>query len=213
MIKIKTFIFNAFQENTYILSDETGECAIVDAGCYSENEYVQLFEYITSENLKPVLFIQTHGHVDHLLGALKVSEHYKLPIWAHKDELGIIAQVIEHGAVFGFDVNPVPKIENFLEESVLVKFGNSEMKVFHIPGHSKGSVAFYSQKDKFVITGDVLFKGSIGRTDLPGGDYDLIMKSIFTKLLTLPDDTMVYPGHGPSSTIGIEKRSNPFLIG
>lgn len=213
MIIVKTFVFNAFQENTYVLSDKTGQCVIVDAGCNSDSEYTQLFNYILSEKLKPLLLLQTHGHVDHVLGAVRVLKEYGIPIRAHKQELDLVAQAQAHGAVFGLKLEAVPVISEFLEEGVSVVFGTSELQIFHVPGHSRGSVALYSASDKLVITGDVLFKGSIGRTDLPGGDYDTLMNSIFTKLLNLPDDTMVFPGHGPSSTIGIEKRSNPFLIG
>jgi hydroxyacylglutathione hydrolase len=213
MITIKIFVFNAFQENTYVLSDETNECAIIDAGCYSDEEYKQLFDYISNNKLKPKQLLQTHGHIDHVLGVTKVSEQFVLPIKSHKKEVKLIAQAQEHGIIFGFNANPLPEVSNYLEEGLPVKFGNSVLQVFHVPGHSKGSVAFYSEPDKFVITGDVLFKGSIGRTDLPGGDYDELMTSIFTKLLTLPNDTFVHPGHGPSTTIGVEAKSNPFLIG
>ena len=213
MITIKTLIFNAFQENTYVLSDETGKCVIVDAGCESDAEFDKLTKYISSNNLIPGRLLLTHGHFDHVLGVAKLCAHYQIKVEAHNQDIDLIKRATEYGVVFGFNVTPVPEISLFLEEGIAVNFGNSKLAVFHVPGHSKGSVAFYSEVDKFVITGDVLFKGSIGRTDLPGGDYDAIMKSISTKLLTLPDDTTVFPGHGPSSTIGIEKKSNPFLIG
>ena len=213
MIAIKTLVFNSFQENTYVLSDESGKCVIVDAGCNSDLEFDKLIKYISSSNLTPEKLLLTHGHVDHVLGAAKVCAYYKIETYAHKLEIDLIKSATLYGAAFGFNATPVPLISFFLVEGISINFGNSKLDVFHVPGHSKGSVALYSEVDKFVITGDVLFKGSIGRTDLPGGDYDVIMKSISTKLLTLPDDTNVFPGHGLSTTIGIEKKSNPFLIG
>ena len=213
MITIKTFVFNSFQENTYVLSDESGKCVIIDAGCNSDLEFDKLVKYISSNKLVPEKLLLTHGHVDHVLGVAKVCDYYKIETEAHEQELKLIKAAPEYGVVFGFNATPVPDISRFLEEGISINFGKSKLDVFHVPGHSRGSVALYSEADKFVITGDVLFKGSIGRTDLPGGDYDAIMKSISTKLLTLPDDTYVFPGHGPSTTIGIEKKSNPFLIG
>jgi glyoxylase-like metal-dependent hydrolase (beta-lactamase superfamily II) len=211
VIKIKTFVFNPLQENTYVLSDETGECAIVDPGCSTEKEFGQLLSYIIENNLKPVRLINTHGHFDHILGLSKVSGHFQLKPEVHKLELYLTNDFVHYGKVFGFDLQPIPIINNFLVEGIPVNFGNSQLEVLHVPGHTLGSVAFFSKPDNFVITGDVLFQGSIGRTDLPGGDYDVLMDSINNKLLKLGDDIKIFPGHGPYSTISEEKKSNPFL--
>ncbi len=211
MITLKTFVFNAFQENTYVISDETGHCAIVDPGCYSDKEFNQLTEYIATNHLKPVKLINTHGHVDHILGIAKIASAYSLVPEFHEEEKSLLDKATGQGNIFGFKVNPLPAQINLLDENHPVLFGSSKLDVLHVPGHSKGSVAFYSKNDKIVITGDVLFKDSIGRTDLEGGDYDVLMNSIFKKLLTLGDEVVVFPGHGPSTTIGIEKLNNPFL--
>lgn len=213
MITLKTFEFNPFQENTYILSDEIGECIIIDAGCYAENEFKKLFNYIASNKLNPVRLVNTHGHVDHILGVKGVSDHFGLKPEIHMLDLYLVENASEHAKMFGFEIPALPIFNNFLEEGVNIRFGNSELEVLYVPGHTTGSVAFFARNDNFVITGDVLFKGSIGRTDLPGGDYDKLMTSIFQKLLVLDNSVIVYPGHGPSTTIGLEKINNPFLIG
>ena len=213
MININTFVFNPFQENTYILSDNTGECVIVDAGCYFEEEFKQLFDFISSNKLKPVKLLNTHGHIDHILGVPRLSEFYNLVPEFHNDELFLVKNAVEQGKLFGIHLNPVLKAEYRLEEKSMIEFGHSQLKVLHIPGHTKGSVAFVSESDNFIITGDVLFKGGIGRTDLPGeGDYDTLLKSIKNKLLVYNDEVLIFPGHGPSSTIGKEKNTNPFLV-
>jgi hydroxyacylglutathione hydrolase len=212
VIDLKTFVFNPFQENTYLLSDDSKECVIIDAGCYSNEEFDQLFDYISSNNLKPVKLINTHGHIDHVLGIPRLSEYFNFVPEFHKEELYLLKEVFEQGRVFGLNLISFPEIDASLEERKEVIFGNSQIKVLHVPGHTKGSVAFVSEPDKFIITGDVLFKGSIGRADLPGGDFNILMKSITNKLLKYNDDVSIYPGHGPSSTIGEEKATNPFLI-
>jgi len=211
VINIKAFVFNPFQENTYVLSDETGECAIVDSGCFSEKEFNQLIAYISSNNFKPVRLIFTHGHFDHVLGLSKVSEYFQLKPEIHKLELYLTNDFVSQGEMFGFNTQSILQIKDFFLEGIPVHFGNSQLEVLHVPGHTLGSVAFFNSLDKFVVTGDVLFKGSIGRTDLPGGDYNVLMESINNKLLNLGDDVKIFPGHGPYSTIGQEKKSNPFL--
>lgn len=211
MIRIKIFVFNPFQENTFVLSDETGECVIIDPGCNNQNEKDSLREYITSNGLTCKKLINTHGHVDHVLGNAFVAEAYHPEMLIHKDDAFLLDEAPEHGRIFGFDVEMPPQPTAFAEEGQTIPFGNSELHILHVPGHSPGSIALYCKEQNFVIAGDVLFKGSIGRTDLAGGDYDQIMKSIFSKLMTLPQDTIVYPGHGPSTTIHEEALSNPFL--
>lgn len=210
MITLKTFVFNPFQENTYILSDESREAVLIDAGFGNAKEFDQILQYIDKQQLKIVRLINTHGHVDHVLGLNKAATHFGLEPEIHPEETDILQYVVEQGAMFGMIVDKIPAINKFLDENEPVKFGNSTLKVIHVPGHSKGSVAFFSESDQLLITGDVLFKGSIGRTDLPTGDYDVLMKSI-EKLVKLGDDVTIFPGHGPASTIGMELKTNPFL--
>jgi glyoxylase-like metal-dependent hydrolase (beta-lactamase superfamily II) len=211
MIKIKTLIFNPFQENTYLLFDETNECIIVDAGCYTSQEFDQLVTFIEKNDLRPIKLVNTHCHVDHVLGIARMMDKYKIPFEAHRNEDNIIGEAVLHGKVFGFQLEQPPFPTGYLKEGDEVKVGNSVLKVLEVPGHSQGSIALYSSEGEFVITGDALFRGSIGRTDLTGGDYNQLMNSIYKKLLVLDRSTKVYPGHGPSSTIGEEIMTNPFL--
>jgi len=213
MITIKRFIFNPFQQNTYVLYDETKECAIIDPGCYSAEEKHELESFIADNNLKPILLLNTHCHVDHILGNAFVYNTYGLKPKAHRAEKEMLAMAEEQGRMFGFTLETPPALDDYLEEGNMVKLGNSSLKVLHVPGHSAGSLAFACQDQKFVITGDALFAGSIGRTDLPGGDYDQLMDSIRTKLLTLGDEFTVFAGHGPKTSIGNEALTNPFLLG
>lgn len=211
MIKIKTFVFNAFQENTYVVYDETNECIIVDAGCYTDHEFNLLVKYLEDNNLKPIKLVNTHCHVDHVLGISKLIKKYSIPFEANKKDEPVIEDAVNHGKVFGFNVVQPPFPTKYLNDGDEIKVGNSTLKVLEVPGHSEGSIALYSSEGNFVIVGDVLFKGTIGRTDLPGGDYDQLINSIYKKLLVLDRSTVVYSGHGPSTTIGDEIMSNPFL--
>jgi glyoxylase-like metal-dependent hydrolase (beta-lactamase superfamily II) len=211
MIDIKIFVFNPFQENTFVLSDETGECIVVDAGCYDETERNDIDSYIASKNLKCVKLVCTHCHVDHVLGNAYIAQKYNPEIIGHKNDIFLLEDAVEHGKVFGFDVETPPPLHKTIEEGEYLTFGHSKLQILHVPGHSPGSIALYSPEDKFVIVGDVLFKESVGRTDLPGGNYDQLMQSIYKKLMILPDDTVVFPGHGPSTTIHEEALDNPFL--
>lgn len=211
MITLKRFAFNPFQVNTYILNDETGECVIIDAGMQGKGEEDLLSEYIKKHNLKPVMLLLTHAHIDHIIGNSFTAEKYELRLTAHKDSVPFLKNASAHAATFGLTLDKVKEIDNFIDEDSEIKFGNSTLEVLFTPGHANGSVCFYSSDDKFVITGDVLFNQSIGRTDLPTGNYDLLQKSIWEKLFTLPDETVAYPGHGPETTIGSEKVNNPFV--
>ncbi len=211
MLQLKKFVFNAFQVNTYLLYDETGECVIVDAACADEHEETELSSYISAHKLKPVMLISTHTHVDHILGNSFVHDNYNLELAAHPDSLSYLHNAIEHASSFGLKLNAVIKPGILLTEGQEIHFGNNSLRVLETPGHANGSLCFYNKENGFVIAGDVLFFQSIGRTDLPGGDYDLIKNSIWSKLFVLPDDTIVYPGHGPETTIGNEKISNPFV--
>lgn len=211
MITIKTFAFNPFQVNTYILSDESGDCVIIDPGMQGSQEENTVVDYINNNNLKPVMMLLTHAHIDHILGNSFTAHRFNLRLTAHKDCVPFLDNAIAYASTFGLSLESVKDIDDYIDENEDVIFGNSRLKVLHTPGHANGSVCFYSEEDKFVITGDVLFNQSIGRTDLPTGDYDLLQKSIWEKLFTLPDETVAYPGHGPETTIGSEKVSNPFV--
>lgn len=211
MITIKRFSYNPFQVNTYVLHDETNECIIIDAGMDGPMEENEISNYIESLNLKPVLLVNTHAHIDHILGNNYIADQFDVQLAAHEDSVPFISRAPAYAMTFGVNIENPKEIDSFLEEGKDLKFGNSTLQVFHTPGHADGSICFYSEQDKFVITGDVLFNQSIGRTDLPTGDYDLLQKSIWEKLFTLPDDTVVFPGHGPETTIGSEKINNPFV--
>jgi len=211
MMTIKRFVFNAFQENTYIIYDESSECIIVDPGCFEDHEKEQFADFITEKKLKAVKLINTHSHVDHILGNNFVTEKYGLKPYIHEEGLDFHQSAHEHGMAFGLMVPRMAKPEGYLKEGEEICFGKSRLKVLYTPGHVDGHICLISNQQKFAIVGDVLFQMSIGRTDLPTGDYDLLMDNIKNKLFLLPDDTSVYPGHGPETTIGFEKLNNPFL--
>ena len=211
MIKIEKFEVNPLGENSFILSDETGECIFVDPGYYFDEEHQEIKDYIKANGLTPVKITNTHCHFDHIMGVEFVRNEFKIPFFAHTDDVFWVERAIEQAEMFGFEMNHVAPVDAFLVENEFVEFGNSRLKIIHIPGHSPGHVVFYSEKDKILIAGDVLFFGSIGRTDLPGGNYQTLISNIKNKLFVLPDDTTVYCGHGPETKLGFEKRTNPFL--
>ena len=211
MIKVGVLPFNPFQENTIILSDESGECVIVDAGNYNPQEDAALSKYITDNGLKPVMAVNTHGHVDHMLGVNYVKETYGIPFAIHGKDKFLIDSAPTHGAIYGFKVDKAPTVDIDLEGQKALKFGNTVFQIIETPGHTPGHVAFYNSDNKLLLTGDTLFRESIGRTDLPGGDYSWIMRSILDKLIPLGDDVHFYPGHGMESTIGHESLYNPFV--
>lgn len=211
MLKIKIFPFNPFQVNTYVLYDETGECAIIDASCYEGSEENQLKAFIDENELKPVLLLNTHCHIDHILGNNFVYRTWGLKPMMHKDSIPFLDNAVEYGQTFGFEVEKPVMPEDFISEDQIIRFGDQQLKVLETPGHAAGSVCFLHEKENFVIAGDVLFHNSIGRTDLPTGDFDMLINSIKSKLMVLPDDTRVYCGHGPATTIGNERKENPFL--
>ncbi len=212
-MNIALFTFNPFRENTYILYDTTGECIIIDPGCHTESEQNQLTSFIEAKDLRPVRLINTHCHIDHVLGNRFVSERYDLPVGAHRGEKVVLDLQPQVSEMYAIPYRTSPDISVFYEDGDTVSFGETTLTVFYTPGHSPASISLYSDKGGFVIVGDVLFDGSIGRTDLPGGDFDTLARSIKTKLYNLPDDTKVLCGHGPSTTLGKEKKSNPFVRG
>lgn len=210
MTKIHSFVFSPFQENTFILFDETKECVIIDPGFCDEEEQNELTSFIQSQNLNVKLLLNTHCHVDHVLGNYFLKEKYKIKLLIHKAAEPELRAVKAYAQSYGFHQYQEATPDNFLQEGETVQFGNQILKVIFVPGHSPGSVAFYDEKNKILIGGDVLFYHSIGRTDMPGGNFDQLIESIHTKLFTLPDHIKVFPGHGPETTIGYEKRTNPF---
>ena len=205
------FTFNPFAENTYLLSDETGEAILVDPGCYEPAEQQALRQYIEEHKLRVVLLVNTHAHIDHVLGNQFVIDTYKVPYLLHEADLPVLRAVPSYAANYGFPRYQPAEPTGHLRAGETVRFGNTELEVRFVPGHAPGHVVLYHAPTSTVIGGDVLFQNSIGRTDLPGGDHATLIASIKSQLLPLPDDTVVYPGHGPATTIGEERRHNPFL--
>ena len=211
-MKLKSFTFNQFYENTFIVSDSTNDCIIIDPGCYSNDEKNILKKYIEDNNLNPVKLINTHCHIDHILGNKFVAKTWDLNLETHQNDIELLENSAEIARLYGFiDYEKSPSTTQFLNEGDIVEFGNSKLKILYTPGHAPGHISLYSKEEKFIISGDVLFKSSIGRTDLPGGDFNVLIESIKTKILCLDDDTVVYCGHGPATTVGYERVNNPFL--
>ncbi|WP_367393090.1 MBL fold metallo-hydrolase [Lewinella sp. LCG006] len=212
MAQVVQMTFNPFQENTYIVYDATGECVIFDPGCFEAHEKQALRKKIEDLNLRPVRLINTHCHLDHVFGNKFVAETYRLPLEIHALEAPVLAMVPQVCQMYGLPLpEESPEPGKFLKEGETITFGNTVLKMLFTPGHSPGSLSFYCAEDKFVIAGDVLFYGSIGRTDLPGGDHDTLITAIKTQLLPLGDDITVHPGHGPATRMGYERKNNPFL--
>lgn len=208
---IHCFTFNPFAENTYVISDETRECIIIDPGCYTVNEKREIQKYIDDNKLKPVRILLTHSHIDHILGNNFIAGKYNIPIQMSEIETGMLRAAPEYGKMWGIETEPSPEPTMFIEEGIDVSFGNINLKTIFTPGHSPGSFSFYHSETNNLFSGDVLFMQSIGRTDLPGGDFNQLISSIKEKLFLLSDDIVVWPGHGPSTTIGDERTGNPFL--
>ncbi len=212
MLQLKKFTFNPYQENTYILFDETRECVIIDPGMYDGAEQNQLYNFIKEQQLKPVLLLNTHCHIDHVLGNKFVFDNWALLPQFHKGELYQLQAVISYAPQMGIRYEISPEPETFLPEMGSISFGTSKLELIFAPGHSPAHLCFYAKEENFLIGGDVLFYRSIGRTDLPGGHHEQLIDSIKNNLFNLPDDCEVFPGHGSSTTIGFEKRNNPYLI-
>ena len=211
MIEVKSFVFNDFQVNTFVIFDETRECIIVDPGNSNEKENGKLDEFIAANGLKVVGMLTTHLHIDHMFGCYHVKAKYNVPFLIHEEGIHFLNTAIGFASVFGYKLEKVPVHDGFMKEGEVIKFGNSELLVLETPGHAAGSFCFVCKEHKFVFVGDVLFSGSIGRTDLPSGSMEELMQSIRKKLFKLPDDYKVYCGHGPETTIGEEKLYNPYL--
>lgn len=212
-MKVKVFEFNPISVNTYVLHDKTGECVIIDAACFFPDEQRALFNYILNNNLVVKHVLNTHLHFDHVFGVNFIEQQFKVHMEAHKDDKFLIDSFSDQMAMFGFSdsVKYKPTVGKYIDENDTIEFGNQKLSIIHVPGHSPGSIVFYSKTDGFIVSGDVLFHGSIGRTDLLQGNHNQLIDGIKTKLLTLPIDTVVYPGHGPATTIKGEMKMNPFL--
>lgn len=210
-MEIAIFTFNAFAENTFVLYDETGECIIVDPGCNNPQEEKTLTDFIESNNLTPVKLINTHFHIDHVLGNQFIADTYKLTPEMHREAMYFFNIQPQIAQSYGIQYKGSPEPKHFLEEGDSLRFGNTTLTIYHVPGHSRGSICLHHPESKTLIAGDVLFQESIGRTDLPGGDYETLIHGIKTKLFILDPKTRVYPGHGPATTIAHEKAFNPFL--
>lgn len=208
---ISRLIFNSFGVNTYILKDDTGKCLIVDPACQFATEETELMQFINSNSLTPVGMVNTHFHVDHIIGNTFVCNAFNLKPCCHKSSKIFWVTAAEYGAAFGMKIDDLIVPVDFVEEGDIITFGNGSVEVLYTPGHADGSICLVNHAERYVVAGDVLFRESIGRTDLPTGNYNTLYKSITTKLFTLPDDYTVYPGHGPETTIGFEKINNPFL--
>ncbi|MBI5009353.1 MAG: MBL fold metallo-hydrolase [Bacteroidia bacterium] len=210
-MEIFRLVFSPIDVNTYILADRSGDCAIIDCGCYNDSEFRELTSFIEEKKLNPVLLLNTHCHLDHIFGNRYLLEKFNLRALSHEKEEKNRKSGPQHAVIFGLTMEMPPEPERFIVDNEVIKFCSTDLKVLSVPGHSAGGVAFYSEKDGCVFTGDALFAGSIGRTDLPGGDYETLINSIKNKLFTLPESTIVYSGHGVESTIGTEIRTNPWF--
>jgi hydroxyacylglutathione hydrolase len=210
LISIQSFVFNPFQENTYVIYDGTKECVVVDPGCYDEHEENELADFVDDNRLHVKMLLNTHCHIDHILGNAFVKEKYKTKLYLHPTEEFVLNAQKILAPHYGMHLYQESKPDAYLKEGDLVEFGDQKFSVLFVPGHSPGHIAFYNEKESVVLAGDVLFQNSIGRTDLPGGNFNTLINSIHQKLFTLPDDVVVYPGHGNETSIGIEKKTNPF---
>ncbi len=212
MVHWKSLVFNSFQVNTWLVYQERGSCLIVDPACSDDIEKKVLLDFIRENELKPEMILSTHAHFDHLTGVEFVREEFNIPFCGHREDLTLLQFARQQGEFYGFnfEVDP-PEFDKFIADEEVLEWGGGVFKALHVPGHSKGSLAYHFKELGFVIVGDVLFRESIGRTDLPGGDYETLIRSINSKLLVLDDATRVFPGHGAESDIAHEKEHNLFL--
>lgn len=211
MLQVQAFAFNPFSENTYVVYDENKHCIIFDPGMYDARDQMVFSRFINENELQPKYLVNTHCHIDHILGNTWVSETYGLELHAHRLEKSVLEMGLASASMYGLKYQASVPIKQFIDENDVIPLGKHNLSIRFTPGHSPGSLSFYDEVSEFAIVGDVLFRGSIGRTDLIGGDFDTLIHSIQTQLLSLPDHTVIYNGHGPSTTIGQERFSNPFL--
>ena len=211
MLSIKQFTFNPVQENTYVVYNEKGECCIIDPGCYFPNERNELKNFISQHRLLPKYLLNTHCHLDHVFGNRFVHDEFGLPLHLHEKEKLVLDNAPASGLMFGLPFDPYKGQLVYIGESDTITLGEDRFEILFTPGHSPGSISFYCAEQQFVIAGDVLFRMGVGRTDLPGGNFETLLQSIRSKLFVLPGQVIVYSGHGPQTTIQYEKRHNPFL--
>ncbi|MFN2314110.1 MAG: MBL fold metallo-hydrolase [Bacteroidales bacterium] len=211
-MKIYKEVFSPIQVNTYIVEGDEGGCIVIDCGCYGRVEERRLEELFTARALKPVLLLNTHCHLDHIFGNGFMLERFSLRSWFHEGDSHNHSSATQHALMFGLDMEEPPAPAGYLSDGEVVTAAGVSLEVIAVAGHSPGGIAFYSEKDGVIFTGDALFAGSIGRSDLPGGDHEQLMTNIRSRLFTLPPDTVVYPGHGPETTIREEMKSNPFFV-
>lgn len=208
---IKRFTFNPLQENTYVIYKEKGECCIIDPGCYSLNERNELKNFIKEHHLRPKYLLNTHCHFDHLFGNKFIHDEYSLSLHLHSKEKEVFDNAPMAGLMWGLPFDQYKGELIYIDEGNTIALEDDVLEVLFTPGHSPGSISFYSREQQYIIGGDVLFRTGIGRTDLPGGNFQTLIKSIQDKFFLLPDDVVIHPGHGPSTTIEYEKNNNPFL--
>ncbi len=211
MLQLQSFVFNDFQENTYVIWDETLQCAIIDPGCANASEQKMLTDFIASKELQPTLLLNTHCHIDHILGNIFIAEKYQLALHLHEGELFTYKDTDRWAAMFGLPKFEIPEKLIFIEENQEIQIGNAILFALFTPGHSIASLSFYEAQSNTLIAGDALFYESIGRTDLPGGNQDRLFQSIKNVIFALPDETKVYSGHGPVTSVGHEKNFNPYV--
>ncbi len=212
-MQIIKFVFNSFGVNTYLVYDKsTGRCIVIDPGMSEEAEIKEFDDFVEERNLQIEKILLTHGHFDHIWGVNHVKNKYSVEVYSHKNDLFLIEDAASYASVYGLDFPGAVEVDNFLTGTDSIDFAGTKIEVLHTPGHSPGHLTFVFDEYEIVFTGDVLFKGSIGRTDLPGGDLDALMDSLWRKVLVLDERFTVFPGHGEKTTIGIEKNSNPFLL-
>lgn len=209
---IKVFTFSIFGENTYILSDENADCVIIDPGCYTTSERQKIVQYLETNQLTIKAIWLTHGHIDHISGLDFLKKKYNAPIYAHPKVKEEIRYSLQYGAMYGMELTACPEPDFWIEEGDVLHFGTRSFSVLYTPGHSPGSVSLYCKQEKCVIVGDVIFQDSVGRWDLPGGNFDTLMQSIIQKIYPLPDETKIYSGHGISTSVGGEKLTNLYVL-
>jgi glyoxylase-like metal-dependent hydrolase (beta-lactamase superfamily II) len=212
MIHIQTLTFNPYAENTYLVADDQGLCAVIDPGCHTRAEERELLEVLDRKGWKPICLLNTHGHVDHMLGNRFIREEFRVPFYTHEGVRAELAAALAYAPMMGLSVAPSPEPDWLMTAGDVIQVGSLALEVLLTPGHSAGHISFFERASGSLFSGDVLFRGSIGRSDLPGGNYRQLMETIFNQLLPLGDAVRVYPGHGPSTTLGEERRSNPFLL-
>jgi glyoxylase-like metal-dependent hydrolase (beta-lactamase superfamily II) len=210
-MKVHRLVFSPIEVNTYLISDGKGSCAVIDCGCYNNREFDEFVGFLKKKDLKPVLLLNTHCHLDHIFGNRLFKEKFGFGALSHIKEESNRKMSPIHASVFGLEMEEAPEPDAYIDEGNDLSFGPWQVKIIHIPGHAPGGLCFYFADEGLVFTGDALFAGSIGRSDLPGGDHQLLVKSIREKLFTLPADTVVWPGHGDSTTIGTEIKTNPYF--